>query len=92
MKKGVFTVCFLATLALTATPAFAHFCVVIPSDSIVMQGESKTVQLALSFSHTFEGVGMELVRPKIFAAEANGKPLDLLGTLRATQVMGHSAF
>lgn len=92
MKKGIFSVCFLAALALTATPAFAHFGMVIPSDSMVMQGESKTVQLALSFSHPFEGVGMELVRPKIFAVEANGKPRDLLDALKATSVMEHSAW
>jgi len=92
MQKGIFTVCFLATLALTATPAFAHFGMVIPSDSMVMQSESKTVELALSFSHPFEGVGMELVRPKIFAVEANGKPFDLLDTLKATDIMGHPAW
>lgn len=92
MQKGIFTLYFIAALGLMVSPAFAHFGMIIPSDSMVMQGESKTVELALSFSHPFEGVGMELIRPKFFAVEANGKPLDLLGTLKATGVMGHSAW
>ena len=92
MQKGIFTLYLLAALGFTVSPALAHFGMIIPSDSMVMQGENKTVELALSFSHPFEGVGMELVRPKVFTVEANGKPLDLLGTLKATKVMGHSAW
>jgi len=92
MQKGIFTLYFLSALVFTVSPAFAHFGMIIPSDSMVMQSESKTVQLALSFSHPFEGVGMGLVRPKIFAVGANGKPLDLLDTLKATDIMGHSAW
>ncbi len=92
MKKGIFTLYILAVLVLSGSPAFAHFGMIIPSDSMVMQGERKTVELALSFSHPFEGVGMELVRPKIFTVEANGKPRNLLDTLKPTDIMGHSAW
>lgn len=92
MKKGIFTVCFLATLGFTAAPAGAHFGMIIPSDSMVMQAESRTVQLTLSFSHPFEIIGMELARPKAFAVEANSKPQNLLNTLKATNVMGQPAW
>ena len=92
MKNGIFTLCFLAIISFSVSPAQAHFGMVIPSDSMVMQGESKTVQLALSFSHPFEIIDMELVKPKAFSVVANGKPDSLLGNLKPTTVMGHTAW
>jgi cobalt/nickel transport protein len=65
---------------------------VIPSDSMVMQGEGKGVRVILSFSHPFEGLGMELVKPRFFGVVANGKKADLLGTLKKTKAMGHTAW
>ena len=59
---------------------------------MIMQGDKKTVSLVLSFSHPFEGVGMELVKPQEFGVMANGKKQDLLGELKETKVMGHSAW
>ena len=75
-----------------AAPARAHFGMVIPSDSMVMQGENKTVNLKLSFSHPFEMHGMQLVKPKVFSVMANGKAIDLLGGLQKSNVMGHKAW
>ena len=72
--------------------AMAHFGMLIPSDTMVMQGDSKTVSLVLSFSHPFEGVGMELVKPREFGVMANGKKQDLLGDLKEVKVMEHSAW
>ena len=72
--------------------SFAHFGMVVPSDSMVMQGEDKIVRVTLSFSHPFEGVGMELAVPKVFGVMANGKKLDLLNRLIKTEVMGHTAW
>jgi cobalt/nickel transport protein len=84
----------LAVLLLTfiASPAFAHFGMVIPSDSMVMQGENKTVNVKLSFSHPFEMVGMELVKPHVFGVMANGEKQDLLNELKKTEVMDHTAW
>ena len=79
------------TLA-AAGPAWSHFGMLIPSDSMVMQDEVKTVTVTLSFSHPFERVGMEMVKPKVFNVLAGGKTNDLLGSLEATQVMGKSAW
>ncbi len=92
MKKGTFGVYLLTTLLSMVSPAFAHFGMVIPSDSMVMQGESKAVRLVLSFSHPFELIGMELERPKVFAVNANGQAFDLRSTLQKTRVMGHAAW
>jgi cobalt/nickel transport protein len=75
-----------------AGTAFGHFGMVIPSDNMVMQDESRSVNLQLSFSHPMEMVGMELVKPKVFSVWANGKKLDLLDSIKPTQVMDHKAW
>lgn len=56
-----------------AHPAMAHFGMLIPSDSMIMQGDNRTVSLVLSFSHPFEAVGMDLAKPQVFGVMANGK-------------------
>jgi cobalt/nickel transport protein len=73
-------------------PAWSHFGMLIPSDSMVMQGDTQTVTLTLSFSHPFERVGMELVKPKAFAVTAGDQAQDLLGSLEKTQVMERTAW
>lgn len=90
-KYGYFMIMALFSLS-TCGMAFAHYGMIIPSDSMIMQGENKTVNLLLSFSHPFEGEGMELVKPKIFEVMANGNKKDLLGGLNASKVMGHTAW
>jgi cobalt/nickel transport protein len=70
----------------------AHFGMLIPSDSMVMPDENRTVQLKLSFSHPFEGVGMELAKPLVFGVMARGEKKVLLDTLKETKVMGHTAW
>ncbi len=72
--------------------AFAHYGMIIPSDSMVMQSDSRTINLKLSFSHPFEGIGMELAKPKVFGVVANGYKQDLLEKLKKTQVMEHTAW
>jgi cobalt/nickel transport protein len=72
--------------------AFAHFGMVIPSDSMVMQNEGKGVRVTLSFSHHFEGKGMELEMPKVFSVLANGKRENLQRQLKKTKVMGHTGW
>jgi cobalt/nickel transport protein len=74
------------------TGAMAHFGMVIPSDNMVMQDDNRSVTVTLSFSHPMEGNGMELVKPKVFAAVANGKTQDLLGQLKTAKVMDHKAW
>jgi cobalt/nickel transport protein len=83
---------FVALMTLTASPAMAHFGMMIPSDSMVMQEDSRTVNLALSFSHPMEMVGMPLEKPKVFSVLANGKSQDLLDQLTSTTVMGEPAW
>lgn len=75
-----------------AAPAESHFGMLIPSDSMVMPDDNRVLTFTLSFSHPFEMVGMDLVKPKTFRVLAGGKPKDLRDSLEATQVMGHSAW
>jgi len=88
MKRTLWTLLMVAGVIFSAHPAGAHFGMVIPSDSMVMQQDNRTVTLQLSFSHPFEGVGMELVKPKAFAVFAGGNTEDLLSALKPVKVMG----
>jgi len=91
--KRLFILIIIGTfISISAGSAVAHFGMVIPSDSMVMQGDNRTINVTLSFSHPFEGEGMELVRPAAFGVMANGKKVDLLRSLKETRVMGHTAW
>jgi cobalt/nickel transport protein len=65
---------------------------VIPSDSMVMQNESRTIKITLSFSHPFEMMGMDLVRPKKCSVFLNGKEESLTSIMKETSVMDHKAW
>jgi len=88
--KWTALIVFLSLIA--AVPAWSHFGMLIPSDSMVMQDDDQTVTVTLSFSHPFEMAGMELVKPKVFSVLAGGKQLDLRDFLKPTRVMDHTAW
>jgi cobalt/nickel transport protein len=85
---------FLVVLMIVIVPvtAMAHFGMVIPSDTMVMQGDDKKISLTLSFSHPFEMGGMDLVKPKAFMVYKEEKQEDMLGSLKETRVMGGRAW
>lgn len=92
MKK-YFVYLFIITIGcLFSKGAYAHFGMLIPSDSMVMQGENRIVVLNLSFSHPFEGEGMEMMEPKVFGVMTHEKKQDLKGELKKINVMGHTAW
>ena len=72
--------------------AAAHFGMVIPSDNMVMQGDSRTIDISLSFSHPFEMVGMPLEKPKEFFVVKNGEQKDLSENLQQITMMNHKAW
>ena len=92
MKLCKFTVLigFLGLIA--AGPAWSHFGMLIPSDSMVMQDDNRTLTLTLSFSHPFEMVGMDLAKPEVFKVLAGGNQQDLLDSLETTRVMGRKGW
>jgi len=92
MKRSFISVIIALSLFIASGSAIAHFGMVIPSDSMVMQDDNRTINITLSFSHPFEAEGMELVKPAAFGVMVNGKKVDLLETLNETKVMGHTAW
>ncbi|MFH1982175.1 MAG: DUF4198 domain-containing protein [Pseudomonadota bacterium] len=74
------------------TGASAHFGMVIPSDTMVMQEDNRTVSVALSFSHPMEMKGMDLSKPKVFSVYVGHRPEDLRSALRPFRVMDHAAW
>ena len=92
MKKSRMVFLTAIFVLMTCPAAWSHFGMVIPSDNMVMQDDPRTIKVTLSFSHPFELVGMELVKPKVFDVFAGGEKQNLLGSLQKIQVMGHSAW
>jgi cobalt/nickel transport protein len=92
VKRKIILAAILLNFYILVIPCLAHFGMIIPSDSMIVQGDSKTVKLTLSFSHPFEGQGMELVKPRVFGVRNNGKKQNLIEILQKTRVMGHSAW
>lgn len=92
MKRMVISFFSFVLFVLFSIPAIAHFGMVIPSDSMVMQEDSRNVRLNLSFSHPFEMIGMDLAKPNVFGVSVNGEKQDLLGKLEKTRIMDHPAW
>ena len=91
-QKSRVLVFFALVLLVGAVPCQAHFGMVIPSDNMVMQGDAKSIQVTLSFSHPFEMVGMELVSPDAFIVSFDGNTTDLRKDLKPVKVMDHGAW
>jgi len=81
-----------AALAACASAAGAHYGMIIPSDNMLSQDEGRSVDLTLSFSHPFEGLGMVLEMPEAFTVTHEGETTSLLDTLEETQVMDDAGF
>ena len=92
MKFIKLTLLIAISIVILVAPAWSHFGMLIPSDSMVMQNDSRSLTVNLSFSHPFEMVGMDMAKPKVFSVVAGGMNMDLLGSLEATRVMGHQAW
>ncbi len=80
-----------ALLALLTGEASAHFGMVIPSENIVTPAK-KSVTVDVSFSHPFEMIGMDMVKPKQFQMISGTEKTDLLPQLKESKVMEHQAW
>lgn len=92
MSKSVSIFSLLFLMISVAATASAHYGMIIPSDTMVMQGENRTVSLQLSFSHPFERIGMPLVKPKTVAVTTRGNSTSLLTRLQKTTLMDGEAW
>jgi cobalt/nickel transport protein len=81
----------LACFFFTASPALAHFGVILPSDDIVGQGDPRNLSLELKFMHPFEGGQMDMARPQQFGVLHRGARTDLIATLQEQQADGQTA-
>ncbi len=91
MKPGILATLLALSLFVPATPAGAHFGMVIPSANRVNQQHPK-VHLNLSFSHPFAGLGMDMARPAAFYAGKEGRKEELTAKLSTTTIMGHQGW
>lgn len=66
--------------------AQAHFQMIVPSDDMVAQGESRNLKLDLLFWHPFENKGMNMVEPAQFGVFERGKKKDLLPSLKKVKM------
>jgi cobalt/nickel transport protein len=92
MKKQVFLWLLVAVLLGWQDLAMAHFAMIIPSDSMIMEGEKREVTVTLSFSHPFKGEGMELEKPVQFGVVMLRWKKSLRFLLEKTRVMGHTGW
>lgn len=81
-----------AVLSIFPQSGLAHYGMVIPSDDMVMQTDDRTIKLTFSFSHPFEGIGMELEKPATVFVLAGGKKEDLKDQLKEVRLMNHKAW
>ena len=89
--KPHFLTASLATL-IAATPALAHYGMIIPNDPMISQDDGRSVDLTMSFSHPFELDGMMLDAPVSFSVTHEGTTSDLLGDLEAATVMDEAGY
>ena len=92
MKKVILMLLVAMLSVGYALPAAAHFGMIIPSDTMVMQDDDRSIHLTFSFSHPFEGVGMNLVKPKTCGVVVNGTPQNLMNAMAPAQVMQRDAW
>lgn len=92
MKKQFYLILLILSSFFFTNVCFGHFGMLIPSDSMIMQNDNRSVHLQLSFSHPFENIGMELEKPKQFNLIAHGKKINLQPLLKPAVVMGHQAW
>ncbi len=75
-----------------APVCFAHFGMVIPSDNMIAPDDPRKITLDISFSHPFEGIGMEMVEPEAVYLVKDGEKTDLAKDLKPASVMEHPAW
>ena len=82
----------MALVLLAWHTASGHFGMIIPSNEMVMRGDSPNIGLRLLFWHPFEGQGMDLAKPLKFGVVARGNNQDLLKTIEPQKIEGHTTW
>lgn len=91
MKKATWISLLSAVVWLNISSfAQAHFQMIIPSDDMVSQEDSREVSLDVRFTHPLEGHGMNMEKPAQLGVLKGGKKFDLLGTLKEVKIKDRS--
>lgn len=91
MIRRVFLVSSVLSLVFAAN-VYAHFGMVIPSDDIVSQDDSRQIDIKLMFAHPFEMQGMPLEKPAEFGVFNGKEKADLSGKLNEIQFLDQKAW
>ncbi len=83
--------CLILILGL-ADVSQAHFGLILPDKSMVMQGDNPNLELTVAFCHPFEQNGMDMAKPRKFGVRAGKENTDLLNTLQETKVLDKEAW
>ncbi len=92
MTRVVTVALCLALIFGLADVCRAHFGLIQPSASMVMQGDKSDLDLVLAFCHPFEQQGMDMARPRKFGVQAGKVKTDLINTLQETKVLEKQAW
>jgi cobalt/nickel transport protein len=92
IKRIILIASILGLGIFITSPCFSHYGMVIPSDNMIMQDEKREIKLMLSFSHPFELIGMELVKPNRFFVVKDGKTQELTQKLKPISIMGEKGW
>ncbi len=84
-RKTITIATTAAAVLLAAASAGAHFGLVLPSDDIITQDDSKTITIGAKFLHPMEQHYMEMELPKRFGVVHDGKTTDLRAKLTAAK-------
>jgi cobalt/nickel transport protein len=87
-RAKVIMVLFFVTVFLLGSiiSVSAHFGMIIPSDDMITQEDSKNIALTVQFIHPMEGDYMNMVKPVQFGVKVQGKKIDLLNTLQEKKI------
>jgi cobalt/nickel transport protein len=93
MKRfGLMILTLICAFCLCLPKVYAHFGGIIPSDDIVTQEDSKTLNLNVKFFHPMEGNYMEMEKPAEFGVMHKGEKTDLLNSLDEKKIKGFSTW
>lgn len=90
IPSGAIALFFVAML--WAAPALAHFGVIIPSSSMVLDKSAANIILDIAFAHPFASRGMDMAKPGQVLAVVNGVKTDLASRLTETSFMKGKAW
>ena len=89
LKLLILSICLVL---FAGSETFAHFGMVISSQTNVMESKDSAIRISLKFWHPFENKGLDLEKPAVFQVIVNGTAASLLPTLIEKKEQGVSTW